>query len=176
MDSFCEYLVKRKKSQSDKIIIAAIIAFAILFTFAALLFLFPIISRISQPIGMLVLPAVIVMWYVVIAFTKMYSIEYEYAITDGEFDIDKIVNKSKRTSVLTKRLRTFEIIAPVNSLKYTSEFKNLNTTDCSANRGISATYFAVYSDDSNRKCILFDPSNKMLDIIEKYCPDKFFRA
>ena len=107
---------------------------------------------------------------------SMTEVEFEYAITEGDIDIDKIINKSKRTKILSIRLRKFEIIAPVLSDKYSEEYKSLKKVDCSANLEPSATYFAVYTDENERKCLLFDPSQKMLDITEKYCPDKFFRG
>ena len=176
MDIFCEYLVKRKKSSSEKIMISVIIILGILFTLGSLLFLFPILSTLISSLGAVVFPLVVVIWYLVISYIKMYSVEYEYSITDGEMDVDKIVNKSKRVRVLTMRLRNFEVIAPILSDKYTNEFKALKTADCSANAKASATYFAVYSDDEGRKCLLFDPSDKMIEITQKYCPDKFFRA
>lgn len=176
MDAFCEHLVKRKKSFSDKLKIAAIIAAGVLFTVVALIIIFPIISRLFSSLAPLVFPLIIIAWYLVFSFTKAYSVEFEYAITNGEIDVDKIINQSKRAKVLSNRLRNFEIIAPVLSDKYTADFKNMRSFDCSSNSGNSATYFAVYSDDDGKKCLLFDPTDKMLDIIEKYCSDKFFRA
>lgn len=176
MDIFCEYLVKRKKSSSEKAMTAAIVFGGIVLSIVLLLVAFPVLSRLLPKVAAIVFPVVIILWYIIFSLCKMYSVEFEYAITEGDIDIDKIINKSKRTKILSIRLRKFEIIAPVLSDKYSEEYKSLQKVDCSANLEPSATYFAVYTDENERKCLLFDPSQKMLDITEKYCPDKFFRG
>ena len=176
MDIFCEYLVKKKKTSTDKLMTAVIIFSGIILSLGLLLVGFPIFSKLLPKLATLVFPVVIIIWYIVFSLCKMYSVEFEYSITEGDIDIDKIVNKSKRVKVLSMRLRKFEIIAPVLSDKYTSEYKSLKKVDCSANPEPSATYFAVYTDENERKCLLFDPNEKMLEITEKYCPDKFFRG
>jgi len=168
MDTFFEQIISIKKNGKTIASVLGIWFLALLLCFLAFMFL----SHISSIFVFLIAGII----YGAFKLSGLFNLEYEYIITNGTMDVDKIVNKSKRVKILTMRLRNFEIIAPILSDKYTNEFKALKTADCSANAKASATYFAVYSDDEGRKCLLFDPSNKMIEITQKYCPDKFFRA
>ena len=176
MDVFSEYLVKRQKSTRDKLAIAGFILLGLLFTAFVLIYLLPMVYYIMQPLVSIVFPVwAIAMWGVLI-LTKRYNIEFEYTLTGSDLDIDKIINRKKRKRVLSTSVRRFDIVAPVLSDKYTDEYKSLITVDCSKNADKASTYFAVYTKDNQKKCLIFDPSKKMLGMIKTFCPDKFFEA
>lgn len=173
MDSFCEHLVKRKKKASEKIIVGLLILAGILFTAFVFLFLLPWTFYFLQPLTTVILPLLVAVWWGILILSKRYNIEFEYAVTGSDLDIDKIINKKKRKRIVSTSVRTLEIIAPLKSTKYTDKYKSLLQVDCSRNEDASS-YFAVYFVDGQQKCLIFDPTEKMLDMIKRFCPDKFF--
>ena len=174
MDSFCEHLIKRKKKLSEKIIIGLLFLVGALFTVFVFLCLLPWTFYAFQPLASFVLPLLVVVWWGLLILIKKYNIEFEYAITGSEIDIDKIINKKKRKRIVSTSIRSFEIVAPLNSSKYNENYKSLIHTDCSSLSVNANTYFAAYFVDGQKKCLLFDPTEKMLNMIKRYCPDKFY--
>ena len=45
-------------------------------------------------------------------------VEYEYSFTNGELDVDKVVNNTKRKRLLTVDMRKIEKMAPVEDESY----------------------------------------------------------
>lgn len=174
MDSFCEHLVKRKKKSSEKLFTAALILAGVLFTVFVFLYLLPWTFYFLQPLTPVILPLLVAVWWGILILAKRYNIEFEYAVTGSDLDIDKIINKKKRKRVVSTSVRSFEIIAPLNSSRYSDAYKNLLLVDCSSRKENADTYFAVYFVDGQQKCLIFDPTEKMLDMIKRFCPDKFF--
>jgi len=176
MDVFSEYLVKRKKGAREKLFTALFILLALLFTAFVLIYLLPVVFYVAQPLVSLVFPVwAMAMWGILILI-KRYNIEFEYTVTGSDIDIDKIINRKKRKRVLSTSVRRFDIVAPLLSDKYTDEYKSMITVDCSKNANSETTYFAVYTKDNQKKCLIFDPSEKMLGMIKYHCQDKFFEA
>ena len=176
MDMFCEYLVKRKKGGKEKALVALFILIGILFTASVFWFLLPFIYYVAQPFVSFIFPILAFSWWGILILTKRYNIEFEYTITGTDIDIDKIINRKKRKRVLSTSVRKLEIVAPLLSAKYNDDCKALITVDCSKNDDKKTTYFAVYTKDNQRKCLIFDPSEKMLNIIKYHCREKFFEA
>ena len=46
-------------------------------------------------------------------FIRLQNIEYEYIVTNGELDVDKIMGRSKRKRLVTADARNFEVFAPM---------------------------------------------------------------
>ena len=176
MDMFCEYLVKRKNGTQEKISISLFILLGIIFTGFVFLFLLPFIFYTIRPLISLIFPVLAFSWWGIFTLIKRYNIEFEYTITGSDIDIDKIINMKKRKRILSTSVRRFDIVAPVLSDRYTEEYRSMITVDCSKNTDRANTYFAVYSKDNQTKCLIFDPSEKMLGMIKYYCQDKFFEA
>lgn len=67
----------------------------------------------------------IVLGYLVYYLISLRKIEYEYAFTNGELDIDKIIAQRKRKRVFSASCRDFEAFGKLDSEKYTDEIKNI---------------------------------------------------
>ncbi len=87
MDIFVEKLVARKKGLRESILSAIIITISVFIATTATLILGP-----RGIVVLLIIGLIFGNWYIISAF----NVEYEYSVTNGEIDIDKIVNKRKR--------------------------------------------------------------------------------
>lgn len=166
MDLFSEYIVKKKKDGKDILkIVGIVIAAIILVFFSFALVAVPILSSFA----MLVTAGIIYGAYYLI--TNL-NVEYEYIVTNGELDVDTILNRRKRKRIITVHSKTFELVAPVGSSEYKSE-ENGNFTrviDASSGRDNGKTYFAIFSKDGQRIKLVFEPTQKMLDAFKIFVP------
>ena len=95
MDTFFEQIISVKKTGKEIAYILGIWFAA--FILCALAFLFPILGSLTP----LLIAGII---FGAFKLTVLFNVEYEYIITNGTMDIDKITNKSSR-----KRLHSFEL-------------------------------------------------------------------
>ena len=96
MDSYCEYIVK-KKNGGKELAIQALIVVAALAVFALFMVLGAVIPNFSMITTLLAFGALYGGYRLI---TNM-NVEYEYIVTNGEMDIDKIIAKRSRKRLLT---------------------------------------------------------------------------
>lgn len=109
MDRFSEQLVRKATTTRDMIIRGLYLA-----TAAALIFLdvFFIGGFVSIIMALVVVAAII--WGLVWILQGT-SLEYEYAVTNDDLDIDKIIGRRKRKRLITVSLKTVTSVAPYAS-------------------------------------------------------------
>ena len=166
MDFFNEHIVARKKGSKEYLFTAAIILGAILLIFVLMLFL-----NYLQSFFLLLVAGVIYFMY--IGITSM-NIEYEYIVTNGELDIDKIAARRKRTRILSVHSRSFEYFAPLNS-EHKNAYDNTGITkrlDLTSNTGSSGVYFFIYYKNNDKICVTFEPTEKMIECFSEYVPSR----
>lgn len=158
LDYFTEYIVKRKRSGTD-IALTVLIVFGAVIVFLALCY----IGLITGLMQILLLLAAGALWGAYILIGK-FSIEYEYIVTNGEMDIDKIMQRRKRKRIITvpaKNIRSIEPVRVDNTV-----YKQV--IDASKNdKNATDTYMLITEDNIK---ILFNPSEKMLKIFAKFRP------
>lgn len=157
MDTYAEHIVKKIPTGNDtlKKVLAASVSI-ITGTLIAIVFM---------PIGLLFAMAIFYGGYY---WFTIFDIEYEYAVTNGEIDIDKIIAKRKRKKMLTVNAGTFETFAKI---------ENGNLPDNNDNRtvfmlsGGENEYYADFNHSEYGKSrLIFSPNEKMLDCINPYLP------
>ena len=158
MDIFCEYIVRHKKGIKDYLIMAGIDIAAVILVFAVLLF-----YNYTFGFGFFIIAAIVYGAYILI---RSRFIEYEYALTNNELDVDKIMGKKKRKHVLTVDFKQVEICAAVNDNNFASEYKN--TASLTKTHDFSGicdydVYFADFNTSDGKIRILFNPNDKMKD-------------
>jgi hypothetical protein len=166
MDIFIEHLVKKQKTIKDTLLKIAIIG-------AGFLLAITVLSRLGS-VGP-ILAAVV--FYGAYHFITSTNIEYEYSITNGELDIDKIIAQRKRKRILSINCKEFDILAPVNDESYKREFENVNiqkTINAESTIKSNSAYFAVFMHNGVRTRLIFEPTDKMLNAIKKMIPRKVF--
>ncbi len=107
MEGFTECLVQRSPTTQDRLkrylLMAASAVVVVILAMAT--FYFPFFAAFS----VVILAGVIYACYLLLS--RLY-VEYEYIITGGEIDVDKITGRSKRKRLLTADIRTFESFQP----------------------------------------------------------------
>lgn len=101
MDNFAEYMVKKRPDSRDNAKRAGIIALAVVLCAASVFLVF--VTHI--PFILLITCAIIYGAYFLITGT---SVEYEYAVTNGEMDVDKIIARRKRVHLITVSTAKFD--------------------------------------------------------------------
>ncbi len=162
MDTFIEILVKKQKQPKDILKNVGIVLLAIILFLVNSFVVAPIASGIAP----LITIAIIIGAGYLITSSK---IEYEYVLTNGEIDIDKIVAQRKRTRVVTfdcKRITEFG--------EYSSSIdpKNFKTViDASENSKNDDTYYVVVDHTKfGRTLVLFTPGEILLEKMRPYLP------
>lgn len=167
-DIFMEYMIKQKKKGSA--IIKSI------FTVVGAIFLSLIISFIFLWLP----PFVISIWPMCVAaimfgaykIIASFDVEFEYILTNGELDVDKITHKKKRKRLITIHCKSFTHFGKTSSDSY----KNLKTEnyaqiiDASANSENFEDYYAVFFKNGQRIMLIFNPTQKMIDAFKVFAP------
>ena len=106
---------------------------------------------------------------------KRQNLEFEYIVTNGILDVDKIIAKSARKRLVSIDCRSMEILAPVCSCwdqykgqQFGAEVE-ATTSPQSPHR-----WFAVFNDKSGKRTVLFfEPNEKMLAAFKPLMSRKF---
>ncbi|NLY19379.1 MAG: hypothetical protein GX045_10710 [Clostridiaceae bacterium] len=166
MDIFIEKIVKRRKDIKDHLITAAVISGALLLMFIALNI--EILAGVSMFI-------VVGIGYGAYYFITSRNTEYEYAVTNGDLDIDKIIAQRKRKRVFSANCKDFEIVARLKSQHYTPQYRNFkNKMDFTGYIGNDDVYFVVLHYNNQPTILFFEPSEKMLNNFKTFIPRKVF--
>lgn len=166
MDVFMEKIVARKKSVKDSALGAGIIL--------AGLILMVVISNIPV-IAQLGLNLFLFAGLVYLAYRLITSrnIEFEYIVTNGELDIDKIIAKRKRKRIFSASCKEFEILARVKSNSFSQSVQSIkNRIDASSSLDSPDTYFATLNYKGERTVVIFEPDERMLNNFKVFIPRK----
>lgn len=165
MDNFYEQLVTTFKTTKYKIASSGVYVFLVLGFLAMILgSVIPSLLLLALSGGLFILKK------------KLY-IEYEYEFTNGDIDIDKILEMKKRTRVISFNIKEVELIAPENS-SFVKDFsskpeKILNFYPSTSNTQI---YVAMVTGGNERVQIRFVPDEKFLNLCYKYNPRAIKRS
>lgn len=168
MDFFNENLVQRKKTGKDIAIIIGVVLLAVVLTLGMLIVLLGV-----QFIGQFVLLLIAAVWWAAYKLISGRRVEFEYIVTNGDLDIDKIVAKRKRTRLYSVNAKEIEIMAPADDPEFLREQQNINITertDVSSGNPQARRYFAVFVKEGKRILVIFEPTRKMLKIFKRYRP------
>lgn len=167
MDIFIERIVERKKTIFDYMIIFSIFFGSLFVALAIVLFLG------ISPISTILL---IVLGYLVYYLISLRKIEYEYAFTNGELDIDKIIAQRKRKRVFSASCRDFEAFGKLDSEKYTYEIKNIpQKIKAVTSMDSKEVYFFTANYNGNKTLVYFEPDRRILDSLKPYIPKRILR-
>ena len=150
MDNFNEWIVKRKKSAVDWLTTAIIWMAGLL----VLYFSFGLLAVQNQlmPTVMLLVDAGVI--YGMYRLLTAQNVEFEYSVTNGDMDVDKIIARRKRVRLLNDASITKRI-------------------DASSNTHAQNTCFAIYYKNSEKVCLVFEPTQGMLDDFARCMPRSY---
>ncbi|MBT1280291.1 hypothetical protein VTU32_08395 [Thermoanaerobacter sp. CM-CNRG TB177] len=168
MDAFIEKLVKRQKTSKDTLFSIGVVVAALIIVFGVIP-LIPIVRNLW--IFFLFLFA-----YLAYYLIRSRNIEFEYSLTNSELDVDKIIDQKKRKHVISVDCRDFEVMAKINSDKFTQDIKTIkNRIEAVSSMSSPDVYFAVFEDKGLKTVLFFEPNEKMIEVIARYIPRKLFR-
>ncbi len=154
MDIFVEKIVSKKKGLKEYLKAIAIVFAAFIVAIVATNYFFP--------------QGIIIIIYVAIVYGAKYfisnlNVEYEYSITNGDIDIDKIINQKKRKHLYSAGCKDIELMAKLSSSKYNESIvKAPLTIKAVSSMGSPEAYFAVINSNGKKVTLYFEPNEKML--------------
>ncbi len=163
MDSFYEQIVKIKKT--GKYISAFVLIWTIAVIISAVSFLL-----IGMPLTIIIAAAA---FYGAFRLVGLLNVEYEYIITNGEIDIDKIINKASRKNVVSFSCKEVEEIAKYQSASNKNpQVKTYICTDDLAH----AYVFKVSLQQTGRCDVVISPDAKTLEHLKRHLPRSVYTA
>ena len=160
MDTFFEQIVSIKKSGK------AVALFCLIWILALTLCAFLLLTGI---LGMLTPILIIGLGYGAWWLTAKLNVEYEYIVTNGTMDVDKIINKSSRQRISSFELANVERIEKYNPHLLQNVKKENIVFAC--NQNDPDAYLLVASkEDTKVNYIVFTPSDKLQTAIKKSLP------
>ena len=167
MDNFAEHIVKKELTGSDKAKRIIILVGGIIMTILIAGFAILMLGQGLLPFIGLILAAVTGYgtYYLV---TNMY-VEYEYTFTNGELDIDKIIAKKKRKSMLSVSVGKFKEFARYD--ENTPEETDDMTVVFATNNIASEEYYADFDHEAyGNTRLIFCPNENMISNMKKNLP------
>lgn len=159
MDSFKEQLVRAEDLRLYNLAKVVSIMLMVL-GFLAIVFLGVIASMVIVAIGG-------ALFY----FKRFLYCEYEYAVTNGEVDIDCIYEVKTRKRKITFNIKEVDLLAEVNS-QYYKDFSNKPTKilNCVPKGNKHKEYAALVTEGTTRVQVVFIPNKEFLDACYIYNP------
>ena len=159
---YIEKIVVKRKDAKDYRMMALIPVAATLAVFA-ILKIFPVTM---MGLGALLVGGVAYLMYYAI---KMIYLEYEYAITLGELDIDSIRGQKKRVRVYNGQISSIEEMAPYYPGDNMSKWDSIPVkVEAVSELKAQDIYYFIGSYNGKRTLVLFQPSLEMLAACKKY--------
>ena len=164
LDMYAEYIVKRRSDVKSSIIKALIVLGSAILMYIALILTQKVIFFMPASVAL-------IGWAGYHAFIQ-FNVEYEYIVTNGELDIDRIVARRGRRRIINVKTNYYELIAPYDDEHRqafeSGEFKK--TIDVRSGPKADAWFVIANHKDQGRVRILFEPTPKMLKIFSAYLP------
>lgn len=158
MDTFFEQIVKIKANGKYFLSIAAIWILAL----ALCVLVFPLLGTFS-------VIACFGIIYLAYRLSSQLNIEYEYIITNGVLDIDKIINKSSRKRELSLSLDKTTRIEKFNFNLISNVDKQKKVIACNE-KDPDAYLLVCERDGKGTYYLVFAPDEKMKSAIVKFVP------
>lgn len=164
-DAYFEQIVRIKKTPKTSLAIIGIWVLALILTFLMFTVVIPLVPALSSIVIFICFGIAYGAYWLC---TKL-NVEFEYIITNGTMDIDKIINRSSR-----KRIVTFELSGVTRLEKYNAAaIKNINQKDIitACNLDDENAYFmAVSKSNGDTVNLIFSPNDKLKSAISKFAP------
>ncbi len=171
MDVFFEQIVRKKPNTAQKIVKTAfiIVAIVLILSLVSYAFVLLIANSFLAPICILLAFGVGfgANWYV-----KRMHLEYEYSITNGDFDIDKIIGKSKRARVISTNCQDFEEFGIYDEkAKEKLSHREFNAKVMAANLQEEGLYYAVVAHKTiGSVLVVIQPDERIKTALKKFIP------
>ena len=101
-----------------------------------------------------------------------FRVEWEYVFCDGQLDFDMIQGGERRKNILRIEIEDADAIAPIQSTKLDG-YRHLEVRDYSSMNEKANVYgIATRLPEKDEKVmILFEPTSRMVELMQKKCPE-----
>lgn len=165
MDTFMEQIVVRRSTPLDLIKRLGIILAAMICIFLFLFILPALPNTIGQLFSMLGIVFALVILYGAYYLIGGTSIEYEYIMTGGELDIDKIIAKKRRRRIISINGTAFTQVAHYHT---GVNLKGLTKIMACSSLTDDHTYYAQFEHPTHGKgVLLFTPNDQILQELRR---------
>ena len=162
MDTFFEQIVPIRKTGKSLAAILGIWLLAFVLTAVIFLILIPLLGS----IGILLVFGIFFGAYKLSSFL---NIEYEYIITNGTLDVDKITNKSTRKRVLSLELGSVTRLEKYNPSAVSSANAKTVTFACNGNEP-NVYLLVAEKEGKGSSFLVFAPDERLQSAIVKFVP------
>ena len=169
MDVFFEQIVVRRLHGSEKVLKVLTFIFGVL---AVLLLIFLSFLQALGAFSFILLPCAFGVGVLLFFQLRNTYIEYEYSITNGSFDIDRIRGKRKRERMVTVECEDFEEFGEYDKAA-AERLKNrqFGGEVFASNRGDEGLYYAVSRHKKlGSVLIVIEPDNRVKTALAKFIP------
>ena len=159
MDMFVEQIIVRKKTAKQTMMAVFIMALASLLIVMSVFLL--------RMFGFLVAAALgYGMWWLL---SEM-NIEYEYCITNGDIDIDKIIARRKRERVVSVAIQKLETAGRYEPEKWRERGVDRVVLAAPSEKEEGLYCFSYRTKKRGHTLVIFQPNERMLEAFEKSLP------
>ena len=160
---YIEYMVRRLPQAKDALIKAGIALAGIGIMALGIVY--------AGILSILIIAAVMVGVFMIY---RQFEIEYEYIFTDGQLDVDKIIARERRKSLLTVEVSEFEIFAPMQP-EFFRPYERQNfrrKIDASTTPLSKERWFAVFDGEGGKTLLIFEPNQAIKQAVRRVIPSK----
>ncbi|MDR1892941.1 MAG: hypothetical protein LBQ48_08050 [Oscillospiraceae bacterium] len=161
MDTFFEQIVPMKKTGSQLAaavalwLAAGLIAAASLLIFIGYVGVFAVVIAGGAGYGA---------WFL----SGNFSVEYEYSVTNGFFDIDRIVARRRRRRALSFECKDVEAIGKYNPVEHQN--RNYQKRVIAGNVEENTWYLTFRHKEFGQTLVVFQPDGRVLEAVKKALP------
>ena len=159
-DTFVEEMIVRKNTGLTLLCELGIVLLALVLAAAVFIFLSPIFPA--------MLAIIVFAAYLGIKFQ---GVEYEYCFTNGDLDIDKIMAKRKRKTLVEINHKQIRIMAPYTAEyeSVTKDYKVSSVVNTASHRQAAGQWFFIYENNEGQYVfVVFQPSKRLREAMRKY--------
>lgn len=166
MDVFVEQIVKKKWEMMDIFKVVGIILLTIILTFVCMVIL-PTVHQIFYSLSIMLAAGVLFgAWYLL---TSM-SLEFEYAVTNGDISVDKIIAKRRRKRLVTVDAKNVEAIGEYKEADHIARRYDKTLITCESLTGENNWYMNFHHKTYGNTLLVFSPDERTLKAIKPFLP------
>jgi len=164
MDFFNEWIVKRRKTAQDYMSVAITVM-------VTCMVLYGVVLQFMMAKYMYFIPIEIALvFFIAYKIISSMNVEYEYSVTNGDLDIDKVISKRRRKKMVSLKLRDVEYFAPFEGehIRVAEDASIKRIYDASSGLDAPRLHFIIYYYNSEKTLLLFEPTDEMIDNFSHY--------
>jgi hypothetical protein len=153
MDMFVEQLVKKKKSTGQIVAIVGTLLLALILLAVSILLI-----GVVGPLGAIIIVGVFYgAWYLLTS----QNIEYEYCVTNGDIDIDRIIAQRKRERIVSVAGRKIESAGRYLPEKWVGRKVDRTVIGAPSQNEDNLYYFTYHSKKRGHTLVVFQPDDRV---------------